>query len=162
MQQMGTLPSQQPAPQPPWPSGPYNQATASSSHHPHPPPPPPPHYYPYPPPPPGAQHPHGSSSASGDSSAPPPGYMYPPHPSQHSHMPPPPHPYYHHHYPPRHGPGPSGMHGQSPVSRSDADKGGDGSSQGKHHDEGPSPYQYNMESPGRSDSGRSVQRTDSH
>jgi hypothetical protein len=156
MQQMGTLPSQQPPPQPPWPSGPYNQATASSSHHQ--PPPPPPHYYPYPPPPPGGHH--GPPSGPGDSSAPPP-YMYPhPHPSQHSHMPPP-HPYYHHPYPPRH-PGPPGMHGQPPPSRSEGDKGGDGSSQGKHHDEGSSPYQYTMESPERSDSRRSVPRTNSN
>lgn len=158
MQQMGTLPSQQPPPQPTWPSGPYNQATASSSSH-HPPPPPPPHYYPYPPPPPGGQH-GGPSSLSGGSSSAPPPYMYPPHPSQHSHMPPP-HPYYHHHYPPGHA-GLPGMHGQSPLQRSEGEKGGGGSSQGKHHDEGPSPYQYTMESPERGDSRRSVPRSDSN
>lgn len=128
MQQMGTLPSQQPPTQPHWPSGPYNQATASH----HGPPPPYSHHHQYPqgsgyPPPYPTQGQHPPSASSETAGGPPP-YMYPPpHPSQHpSHMPPP-HPYYHPHYaPPRHAAPPHGAHGgsSSPSAHAAARPGG--------------------------------------
>lgn len=124
MQQMGTLPSQQPIPPSQWPSGPYNQAT--SSHHPPPPyaqHPPPVHQpyphspgaggYPYPPPPPQPGHHHSPPGAAVESAP----YMYPPpHPPQHTAHMPPPHPYYHPYGPPRHS-APPPPHAASPAAR---------------------------------------------
>jgi len=154
MQQMGTLPSQQPPPHTQWPPGPYNQAT--SSHH-----PPQPYTHhpvhqpyshsqtasgyppPYPPPPQGSQQGQHQGTSSGASEASNP-YMYA-HPSQHpshSHMPPP-HPYYHPHYaPPRHAAPPHGAHGASPAPHAAARSGPPGSmeavSPGKGGQVGPS------------------------